>query len=130
MQCLVVNKQIKKHFCRILNLNTDVFENADIGRCSVPEAPEEESQNLVRSTTQAPKPPPVTLQPPITMTATQKLPVVTPGTPRECAQQINPVVDPYMLTFGNEEGDSYGEITNIAKNHINVRWVQLSESLL
>jgi hypothetical protein len=31
------------------------------------------------------------------------------------------VVDPYTLTFGDEEGDSYGEIATISKNRINIR---------
>jgi hypothetical protein len=30
-------------------------------------------------------------------------------------------VDPYTLTFGDEEGDSYGEIATISKNRINIR---------
>lgn len=99
--------------------DTAVFENADIGRCSLPEVPDEESQDLYQTTT-AVQPPinqPVTPRP---LTTTQR--PVTPVPPKECASQINPVVDPYMLTFGNEEGDSYGKINNLAKNHISVRF--------
>ncbi|VDI10069.1 laminin, alpha 1/2 [Mytilus galloprovincialis] len=104
----------------ILNLNTDVFENADVGRCSIPEPPEDNSQNLNRLTTPASPVTPAVTPKPVTRSA-QVIPTTSSSKPG-CAVQSDLAVDPFMLTFGNEEGDSYGEISNIAKNHINVRF--------
>jgi hypothetical protein len=89
-----------------------MYENADIGRCSIPEPPEDKSQNLIQSTTSAPLPPVTTKA-----TSTTK----TADSSQSCSPPPVLVVDPYTLTFGDEEGDSYGEIATISKNRINIR---------
>ena len=110
---------------RILNLNTDIFEDADIGRCSVPEPPEDNSQKITLSTT-SPRSEPINqnttpIPTTTTSTTTTVIPIIPTTTRNQgCAAHSEPEVDIYTLTFGNE-ADSFGEISNIRKNNINVR---------